>query len=263
VYLTHEEVFGEKYTQEDLEKDLSQLTIGDCIVLTSKILTVLENEGRVDGNAQKSITQELFEDEIKGKILRILSREPDKVVFVEPQLLLVAKYALLYSKPEPANNFKDGALLPIYMKTMLGIADLLDTGNHTEEEMQRAVIRSLYFFSKPNFFYSLRRTEDLFIRIPNELATHDQYLAIHALFQEATGLTLEDYLSLGTSLTALLMQQKLGQIKDSNWGITPEQYFAESILAKEEIDLLMGRQSGRRLALRAASRGGKRSPASG
>lgn len=35
------------------------------------------------------------------------------------------------------------------------------------------------------------------------------------------------------------MQQKLGQTKQSNWGITPEQYFAESILAKDEIDLLM------------------------
>jgi hypothetical protein len=54
VYITYEEVFGEKYTLEDLEKDLSQLTVGDCIFLTSKILTVLENEGRVDGEAQKS-----------------------------------------------------------------------------------------------------------------------------------------------------------------------------------------------------------------
>lgn len=50
---------------------------------------------------------------------------------------------------------------------------------------------------------------------------------------------LEDYLSMGTSLTALLMQQKIGQVKDDNWGITPETYFAESILAKEEIELLM------------------------
>ena len=238
-YLTHEEIFGEKYTQEDLERDLSQLTVEDCIVLTSKILTVLENEGRVDGIAQKSIAQELFADEIKGKILGVLSREPAKVVFFEPQLLLVAKYALLYSKHEPANNFMQGQLLPIYMKTVLGITDLLDTGNHTEEELQRAIIRSLYFFSKPNFFYSLRRTEDLFIRIPKELATHHQYLDIAAMFQEATGLTLEDYLSIGTSLTALLMQQKLDQAKDNNWSITPEKYFAESILAKDEIDLLM------------------------
>lgn len=190
VYITHEEVSGEKYTLEDLEKDLSQLTVADCIFLTSKILTILENAGRVDGKAQKSITQELFAGEIRGKILQILFSEPGKVVFVEPQLLLLAKYAMLYSKQEPANNFNDGSLLSVYLKAMLGIADLLDTGSHTEEEFQSAAIKSLYFFSKPNFFYALRRTIDLFIQIPNELAAHHQYLDIAALFKEATGLTL-------------------------------------------------------------------------
>ena len=217
VYLTHEEVFGEKYTQEDLERDLSQLSVGDCLFLTSKILTILENEGRVDGTAQRSIAQELFADEIKGKILTLLSKEPDRVVFAETQLLLVAQYALLYSKQETTYNFMDGANLSIYMKALLGITDLLEAGNHTEEDLQRAAIRSLYFFSKPNFFYSLRRTEDLFLHIPTELVTHHQYLDIPAIFQEATGLPLEDYLSMGTSLTALLMQQKIGQVKDENW----------------------------------------------
>jgi hypothetical protein len=239
VYLTHEEVFGEKYTQEDLERDLSQLSVGDCLFLTSKILTILENEGRVDGPAQRSIAQELFADEIKGKILTILSKEPDRVVFAETQLLLVAQYALLYGKQETIYHFMDGASLSIYMKALLGISDLLEAGNHTEEDLQRAAIRSLYFFSKPNFFYSLRRTEDLFLHIPTELVTHHQYLDIPAIFHEATGLPLEDYLSMGTSLTALLMQQKVGQVKDDNWGITPETYFAESILAKAEIELLM------------------------
>jgi hypothetical protein len=239
VYLTHEEVFGKKYTQEDLERDLSQLPVGDCIFLTSKILTILENEGRVDGPAQRSIVQELFADEIKGKILTILSKKPDRVVFAETQLLLVAQYALLYGKQETTYNFMDGAHLSIYMKALLGITDLLEAGTHTEEDLQRAAIRSLYFFSKPNFFYSLRRTEDLFLHIPKELVAHHQYLDVAAIFQEATGLPLEDYLSIGTSLTALLMQQKIGQVKDDNWGITPETYFAESILAKEEIDLLI------------------------
>lgn len=122
---------------------------------------------------------------------------------------------------------------------LLGVTDLLDTGRHDVEEMQRVAIRNMYFDSKPSFFYSLGRTEDLFIRIPNELTTHPQYLDIPALFQEATGFAIEDYLFLGASLTAPFLQQKAGQATESNWGINPRGYFANSNVSDEEIDLLM------------------------
>lgn len=129
VYLTHEEVFGKKYTKEEFKKDLSQLTIEDCIIFTSKILTILENEGRLNATAQKGITQELFAGATKGKILVILNKEPDRVVFFESQLLLVAKYALLYAKNESANDFMGKKLFPLFMKIILGVTDLLDTGS--------------------------------------------------------------------------------------------------------------------------------------
>ncbi|HYT41550.1 MAG TPA: hypothetical protein VEP90_04350 [Methylomirabilota bacterium] len=241
VYLTHKEILGHKYTREELEKDLSQLSVEDCIVFTSRILTVLENEGLINTAVQQGITQELFEGEIRRKILTILSREPRKIIFFKTQLLLVAKYALLYAKNEPANNFMDRELFPIYMQVVLGMTDLFADATESSSlaELQREAIRSMYFFSKPEFFYSLGRTQDLFIHIPQELIKHRQYLDILALFQEATGLTLENYLILGTSLTALLMQQKLGHTQDTNWYITPERFFAESIVPNEEVQLLM------------------------
>lgn len=239
VFLTYEEIFEAKYTKEEFKNDLSQLTIEDCLVLTSRILTILENEGFLNPTAQKRLSQELFAGNLRVKILHILSTQPERVVFFETQLLLVAKYALLYAKNEPANNFMERKLFPLYMKIILGVTDLLDSGNHSKTEMQRVALRSMYFHSKPDFFYSLRRAEDLFITIPNELTTHPQYLDIPALFQEATGLTLEDYLLLGSSLTALLMQQKFNQVKESNWCISPETFFAKSIVPQEEIVLLM------------------------
>lgn len=97
----------------------------------------------------------------------------------------------------------------------------------------------MYFDSKPSFFYSLGRTEDLFICIPDELRTHPQYLDIPTLFQEATGFPLEDYLFLGASLTAQFLQQISGQAKESNWGINLKSYFEKSNVSIKEIDLLM------------------------
>src|SRR5258708_39455345 len=60
VFITHEEVFGKRYTKEEFKKDLSQLTIEDCFILISKILTLMENEGRLNAILQKGLTQELF-----------------------------------------------------------------------------------------------------------------------------------------------------------------------------------------------------------
>jgi hypothetical protein len=239
VFITHEEVFGKRYTKEEFKKDLFQLTAEDCVILISKILTLMENEGRLNATVQKGLTQELFAGAIKERIFRILNTAPDRVVFFESQLLLVAKYAIVYAKNEPANDFLAKTLLPLFMKIILGVTDLLDSERHDTVEMQRTAIRGMYFDAKADFFYALIRTEDLFIRIPNGFTGHPQYLDIPALFQEATGFALEDYLFLGTSLTAWFIQQKLGQAKESNWGIIPEQYFAKSKMTKEEIALLI------------------------
>jgi hypothetical protein len=239
VFITHEEVFGKRYSKEEFKNDLSQFTTEDSVILISKILTVMENEGRLNASAQKSLAQELFAGVVREKILRTLNTQSDRVVFFESQLLLVAKYAILYAKNEPANDFMGKKLYPLFMKIILGVTDLLDIGRHDVTEMQRVAIRNMYFDSKPSFFYSIGRTEDLFIHIPIEIKTHPQYLDIAALFQEATGFSIEDYLLLGTSLTAPFIQQKLNQAKEGNWGINPKVYFAKSNVSNIEIDLLM------------------------
>src|SRR6266487_131640 len=241
VYITHEEVLGKKYTRDELENDLAQLSLEDCIATTSKILTVLTNLGQLNTNIQAGITQELFKGDIKEKILSLLNKEPKRVVFFELQLLLLAKYAMLYAKHEPANSFRGEELASTYMKVVLGITDILSekTEGTTMPELQRAAIRSLYFFSKPDLVQMLGRVVDVFITIPNELRTHHQYLDISGLFQEATGLSLEKYLFLGFALLVLPMGQRPGDFKETNWFIVPEHYFSQTIVPQEEIELLM------------------------
>lgn len=241
VYLTHEEVLGKKYTRAELQNDLGQLSVEDCIATTSKMLTVLSNEGQLNKDAQRGIAQELYGGEIKEKILGVLNKEPGRVVFFELQLLLLAKYAMLFAKNEPANDFMEMKLFPTFMQIVLGITDLLaeETEGSNEPELQKAAIRSMYFFSRLDIVQSLGRVEDLFVTIPNELRTHHQYLDIPALFQEATGLTLEKYLFLGFSLIVLPMGQNPGAYKEDNWHIKPEHYFSQALVSKDEIELIM------------------------
>jgi hypothetical protein len=73
VFITHEEVFGKRYSKEEFKNDLSQFTTEDSVILISKILTVMENEGRLNASAQKSLAQELFAGVVREKILRTLN----------------------------------------------------------------------------------------------------------------------------------------------------------------------------------------------
>src|SRR6266699_6072767 len=125
VYMTHEEVLGKKYTREELENDLAQLSLEDCIATTSKILTVLTNLGQLNTNVQAGITQELFKGDLKEKILGLLTKEPKRIVFFDLQLLLLVKYAMLFAKHEPANSFGGEELASTYTKVVLGITDIL------------------------------------------------------------------------------------------------------------------------------------------
>jgi hypothetical protein len=213
----------------------------DCIATTSKILTVLTNLGQLNTNVQAGITQELFKGDLKEKILGLLTKEPKRIVFFELQLLLLAKYAMLYAKHEPANSFGGEELASTYTKVVLGITDILSekTEGTSVPELQRAAIRSLYFFSKPDLVQMLGRVVEVFITIPNELRTHHQYLDIPGLFQEAIGLSLEKYLFLGFALLLLPTGQRPGDFKETNWFIVPEHYFSQTIVPKEEIELLM------------------------
>jgi hypothetical protein len=241
VYTTHSEVLGQKYTQEELKEALSQLSVEDCIGATSMLLTLLENEGRTNVNTQIIMVQTFFEGKVKEKVINLLQREPKRLVFFETQLLLLAKYAILYAKNEPSNNFGERKLFSTYMEAVLGVTDVLDekTEGKTEPELQREAIRSIYFNSRPHLLYSLTRTLDLFITIPNELTTHHQHLDIPTLFQEATGLPIETYLFLGLALTTLPMEQKLGRLKAENWSIIPEKYFLHTRVSKDEVSLIV------------------------
>src|SRR5258708_12695787 len=70
VYTTHNEVLGKRYTQKELEDDLSKLSVADCIIATSMFLTV----------------QLFFQGETSQKVLNVLQSYPNKILFFETQL---------------------------------------------------------------------------------------------------------------------------------------------------------------------------------
>lgn len=239
-FLTYKDVMGSSYTKADLKDDLARLSVEDCIATTSKVLTILYNEGRSNSSVQGKLVQHFFEGNDRRRIFTFLQKEPGTFVFFEAQLLLIAKYAILWAKEEIANNFKQGEILRIFARIVLGMSELIVEGseNFKEPELQSWVIKSKYFNSRQILPNALGRNEDLFIHIPQSLSGHHQYLDLPSLFREATGLTIEDYLLLGFSLSIQLVQQKDGRYKLESAFVNPDTYLSKSIVPEEELENL-------------------------
>lgn len=239
VYLTHTEIFGREYTHDQLKNALSKLSVEDCLMSISKILTVLENDGYFNRQVQAGLVKELFEPTLTSKILKYVQ---GYFVFFELQLLVLAKYSVLYSKREPANDFYGKTLFPVFMRCLLGITDLLLEDKETIDEagLQSEAIRSLYFNAHENMLHAIGRVEELFIQLPQKFKKHHQYLDLNKLFKKATGFSVQDHLILGFSLWAMLTQQtaKSGKFQSEYWLIGKEKHFMSSAVPADQIENL-------------------------
>ncbi len=111
-YITHEEVHGERYVSEDLVKDLSQLSVEDCLLLISRILINLDNSGYLEKRIQINLALSLLDPAVFEIVENTLTHGKMRVLFFEAQLLALSKYAVLYAKHEKGSNFNEGKLYP-------------------------------------------------------------------------------------------------------------------------------------------------------
>lgn len=240
VYITYKEVYGKKYTLSLLKSQLKQISIEDCLISISRILTVLQNEGYSSQKTQKGLAEVLLSKEVAKFVSQKLGLDPKYKIFFEQQLLVLFKYTVLYCKKESANDYNNRKDFNVFSDVLLGVTDLLVQGAEDwgERELQEEAIRNSYFYSKENFLQTISRYYELFIEIPESLKVHPLYTTIGKLFKRSTGLKLEDYIISGYGLIGLLVQQRAGNFKKDYWLVNIKRHFSTSQLNKKEIQLI-------------------------
>lgn len=188
VYLTHQEAFGKKYTQEEMKIDLAQLSVEDCMIVASKILTILENEGRIDTNIQKGIAQELFDGEYTYKLLKRVypsspqlgSRlvreftylhEKERVKTVDNILINFSSLMLLETKVSQLQVYSTGVVgdLEAFRKDVGKIiVKAFKTIQRTKEDFQKGLLREYVPIEPKSIknFYPIVITYSAFIQFP-------------------------------------------------------------------------------------------------
>lgn len=243
VYITYKQIYRSRYSIKKLKSQLRTLSVEDCLISISRILTVLENEGNFNQQTQKGLAGVFLEKRVANYIAKKLDSEPKFVVFFEQQLLVLFKYAVLYCKSEPANDYNDKKNFGVFSEVLLGITDLLtskDSEKWGEEELREELLRYSFFYSKENFLQTISRYYELFIEIPEELKRHKLYVSVSNFFKEATGLSIKEFMISGYGLLGLLVQQKSGDFKKDYWLVNIRKHFAKSKLNKKEVELVFG-----------------------
>lgn len=215
VYTCYKEVMERRIGADKLVETLKQCSVRDCISVLFPMLLSFEIHGIGNRDLHAPWTRMLFLDSVGHRILVGLSAEANRLVFSPEQLLALMKLAFLFCDDEAEQTFQQSRDLRerFAVNCLLGITDYLG-GARAEEESQRATTRGqdreilfrhlarlelFYATYNDKFVHLLPRYYDLFLRLAqsDRMRESPQYSDLAGAFEEATGLDLRAWLSLG------------------------------------------------------------------
>jgi hypothetical protein len=169
----------------------------------SRLLTVLH----VDGVSRMDLQARLRDRALTPAMLRRLQTLPnwkERIVFFPQQLLFAAKIAILYAPdrddPRPNEEFRD-----IVIELLLMAADFLDQLELPDdrEELERVLVayqvRNYLHNATEQVRYMIPRASLLYLQLPfdSELHGDPDFVDLPAVFRDASGFELKDYLAFG------------------------------------------------------------------
>jgi hypothetical protein len=206
-YLTAPEVLGFSLVPEQVDAALAAAPCDDFVQLAASILGRLEGNGFANRELQRGLTTEFFEQPLRSRILTFIAN--GHLPFAPQILLMVMKAALLASPEGPATQFNGGNVEPFFV-TMFGIAQWLGSeptaataswGDYPEW-ISLEMVRNQHFNADSNRGSILARYQRLWRELPAELATTPDAIDVGAVFEQVTGVTLDELLATGFPLMA-------------------------------------------------------------
>jgi hypothetical protein len=205
-YLTSTEVLGRPLTDGELVQWLKAATDEHFIMEAAIWLARLEHHGSLDVDFQLEAAGNMFAEPARTKVQNLIR---NGARLLAPQVLLgVMKAALLVSPagvPARADNKGPNP----FVFAMLGVADRLgvqanDNGGSWGSypaDLSLEVARNQSFNVDHNFGSLLARYQRLWHDLPRQLAGEPDAVDVEEVFEQITGVTLDDLLLVGAPAT--------------------------------------------------------------
>jgi hypothetical protein len=201
-YLTSTEVLGRPLTDRELDQLLKAATDEHFIMEAATWLARLEHHGSLDVDFQLEAASRMFLEPMRTKVQNLIT---NGARLLAPQVLLgVIKAALLVSPAGTPARTDDRDPNP-FTFAMLGVADRLGVQGNDDgglwgsypADLSLEVARNQSFNVDHNFGSLLARYQRLWHDLPRQLAGEPGAVDVEGVFEQVTGVTLDDLLLVG------------------------------------------------------------------
>jgi hypothetical protein len=247
VYVTLRELRVSPGTLSEIVTTLRKIGVYEAMQALSRIGLLLENHGWSNRDLQHALVHGLIPEEYSRGATRILINEPYRFVFFEQQILGLMQLAVLYCPKTGVTPLESNRALfdEFVVKCVLGITDILESTylgsarqqstasmGEVSEPLASALLRNAFFNYRDQFTYMLARFWDLHLELPRQLVGSRNYLDVQALFAEATGVSLREYLAVGFGMASQFMHAsgKVGERDVRRFVVDPAAYFSTTSL---------------------------------
>ncbi len=214
VYLTSTNVIGRPLSDAELEQQLKSATDEYFVMEAATWLARLEHHGSLDIDLQLAAAAKMSVEPALTKVQNLIR---SGYRLLAPQILLaVIKAALLVSPPGTPARADDNGPNP-FTFAMLGVADRL--GMQPDEsgelwgsyptDVSLEVARNQSFNADHNFGALLARYQRLWHDLPSQLAGEPGAVDVEGVFEQVTGVALDDLLLVGGPVTGAASQGRV------------------------------------------------------
>jgi hypothetical protein len=239
-YLTFEEIFGRQaglaYVREALGLVGRDPFIRSCAELLGRYEAPDADRRQVD----EALLEATFRQPARGRVLGLL-RSGNRALITPQSLLLLIQLALLHSPATPAGAAEPKPFIAVVLALQDGLGDRDgDGGARSEDDTRnvfrgesdaplfRAIIANQAFAKWPDARILIARHHLHWEQLPAEARERPGRVDLKALFEQATGVSKEDFQAVGTALWGHL--QVHGQYP------VPGTVFDQFSIARERIE---------------------------
>lgn len=235
-YVKYSELAGRMPTQDEFGGGLRAIGLRSLVVSLSALMQILYNDGVATPQLQTRLALRALTPLMLTR-LRRLPNAGERVVFFPQQILFTMKFAALRSPDRedgrPNEEFRDDVV-----EVLLMASDFLDeiVVPADEDEARRVllshIVRNFLLNATDQFRYMLPRAAVLYLNLPNdpELRDDPEFCDLPAIFRDATGFELRDFIAFGLALFPWFIDQSelRGTFTPERQSMNPNTFFSRT-----------------------------------
>lgn len=249
IYWTRsEEIYGYPIDYGAIPRIVRHLDARNAIVSLSKACWVLEKWGDTSEEAQRLLAKQFLRGHHLQRAFSLIS-EPGRVVFFRPQFYLLMKYLARYGWIGDTMRPVGKQELEKLGEALLGVVNLIDAESKRKRRALNVIDRlsgitfelvtTSHVLKYPDISLALARARYMYVNIHRQLAVEPplDFIDIDNVFQEATGIGLDEYLSIGIGIISHYYKYNTEEVvlhREQDLNIfRPKQYFRKTALEGE------------------------------